>query len=145
MTPQLSEIYLEMTFDAGHRIVDHKGKCARLHGHTYRVEVRASGMVVHPGFLADFGDIKDLINEWDHYTLLWNLDPITESIAYNPLLKEWGVLLVPFNPTAENMAYSLAVRIGDTFDLFDTQVTLWETQKANATYVHHREVSYLDK
>lgn len=137
----LSEIQLKMTFDAGHRVVGHGGKCARLHGHTYRVEVTAVGPVRDPGFVADFGDIKDLINKWDHQMLIWAEDPFVDQVFSQKGLntKEMGIFYLPFNPTAENMAKYLAQKIGITFDLMETSVTLWETAGCNATYIHRRD------
>lgn len=130
----VSEIYLEMTFDAGHRIVGHKGKCARLHGHTYRVEIRATGPVQEPGFVVDFGDIKDKVNEWDHKLLVWENDPMFIELDWGIYdTKDVGIHYVPFNPTAENMADHLAQELLHGFDLLSVLVTLWETPKASAT------------
>ncbi len=125
------EIHLEMTFDAGHRIFGHKGKCARLHGHTYRVEIWCQGEVRDPGFVVDFGDIKDLVNEWDHRFLLWENDPI--FLVNNEALDEgYGIVRLPFNPTAENMAMDLCQRIQEAFDLEWVRMQLWETPKSMA-------------
>ncbi len=126
-------IYLEHSFDAGHRIVGHKGKCARLHGHTYRTEVIAHlecDEYPAPGFVVDFGDVKDLINEWDHRMLLWDKDPVDLEFGLDP--EEEGIVRLPFNPTAEHMAFDLAHRICLEFDLTWVEVRLWETPKANA-------------
>ena len=140
------EISLTMTFDAGHRIVGHKGKCARLHGHTYKVHILCQGKVKDPGFVVDFGDIKDLVNEWDHQMLLWIDDPLWGPQG-NPnkreqLLGSFGCLCLAFNPTAENMAAYLAKKIVRTFGLISTQVTLWETPNCSATY--YWNASYVD-
>lgn len=130
------EISLEMTFDAGHRIVGHKGKCARLHGHTYKVHVMASGPIVKPGFVVDFGDIKDLVNEWDHRMLLWNRDPFLEAYDWTfDQIRADGIETLEFNPTAENMAQNLAERLVMQFDLEAVMVELWETPKSMARYV----------
>jgi len=59
-------IYLERTIDASHVIPDHPGKCGRLHGHTYRFEVWASGPVAADGMLVDFYDVKRAVDAWDH-------------------------------------------------------------------------------
>ena len=130
------EIHLETTFDAGHRIVGHKGKCARLHGHTYRVEVHVGGATKEPGFVVDFGDIKDLVNEWDHRMLLWEEDPFAIHDEEGPAPEVLtGVVLLQFNPTAENMAHDLAIRLAREFDLDYVAVNLWETPKSMARYV----------
>lgn len=130
------QINLTMTFDAGHRIVGHKGKCARLHGHTYKAQIVALGQIREPGFVCDFGDIKDLVNEWDHRLLLWE-DDATSFVWLNPgnySEEEIGIVRLPFNPTAENMARYLATEIRDRFDLDTVSVELWETPNASARY-----------
>jgi 6-pyruvoyltetrahydropterin/6-carboxytetrahydropterin synthase len=131
-----SEISLEMTFDAGHRIVGHKGKCARLHGHTYKVHIMVAGKVIKPGFVVDFGDLKDLVNEWDHRLLLWDQDPLS-LVTYlsdgTPVESSEGVVRLPFNPTAELMAANLAYKIHTQFKNLDrVMVELWETPKSMA-------------
>lgn len=138
------EISLEMTFDAGHRIVGHKGKCARLHGHTYKAHIMVAGQIQDPGFVVDFGDIKDLVNEWDHRLLLWDQDPIEIALrgprGGHPVgtrgtmaSHEAGVVFLPFNPTAENMAANLAHRIYTGFPGVErVMVELWETPKSMA-------------
>ena len=132
----VSEIFLEHTFDAGHRIVGHKGKCARLHGHTYKAHIWCQGEVLYPGFVVDFGDIKDLVNEWDHRMLLWADDPLWGP-SDNPFKREQllgsnGVICLAFNPTAENMAHDLATRIQKEFTLESVRIELWETPKSMA-------------
>lgn len=131
------EISLEHTFDAGHRIVGHKGKCARLHGHTYKIHVLARGEVLDPGFVVDFGDIKGLVDEWDHRFLFWDQDPILEDMLgfMDPEgLDVHGIKILQFNPTAENMAEYLAKEIYASFALMGVLVELWETPKAMARY-----------
>ncbi|MCR4316682.1 MAG: 6-carboxytetrahydropterin synthase QueD [Planctomycetes bacterium] len=65
-----------MTFDAAHRLIkvpaDHK--CARLHGHTYSVDVVVEGDVdPETGWLIDFGKMKEIVEplrkRLDHYYL----------------------------------------------------------------------------
>lgn len=145
------EISVEFTFDAGHRIVGHKGKCARLHGHTYKIHVMLAGPVKGPGFVVDFGDVKDLVNEWDHRLLLWDKDPFfisknvpttilpgeptdkTRTVHLTP--SESGIVRLPFNPTAEHMAAYLADKIKAEFSLDAVMVELWETPKSMARYI----------
>src|SRR5438270_11517710 len=70
------ELFKEFTFEAAHRLpyvpADHK--CARLHGHSYRVELHASGPVdPQSGWIMDFAEIKSafkpLLARLDHYYL----------------------------------------------------------------------------
>jgi 6-pyruvoyltetrahydropterin/6-carboxytetrahydropterin synthase len=71
-----AEIFREFTFEAAHRLpnVPPGHKCARLHGHSYRVEVHVRGPVGdETGWVRDFGDIKSafkpLEDQLDHYYL----------------------------------------------------------------------------
>lgn len=122
------------TIDAGHRIVGHEGKCARLHGHTYRFEIEMfSSLIQEPGFVMDFGLVKKVVDIWDHRLLLWTQDPLLESVGYEPLLRENGVLVVPFNPTAEHMASFLCDRLLVMLGQGGVEVTVWETPN-NAAY-----------
>lgn len=70
------EIFKEFTFEAAHRLpnVPPGHKCARLHGHSFRVQVYIRGTVgEHSGWILDFGDIKEawqpLHARLDHYFL----------------------------------------------------------------------------
>src|SRR5882724_3307220 len=72
----LIEIFREFTFEAAHRLpnVPEGHKCARLHGHSYRVEVHICGEIDESmGWLMDFADVKDavkpIIAQLDHYYL----------------------------------------------------------------------------
>ncbi|TMQ95298.1 6-carboxytetrahydropterin synthase QueD [Actinomadura soli] len=70
------EIFCEFTFEAAHRLpnVPEGHKCARLHGHSYRVEVHVIGDVdPDMGWLVDFAEIKaafkPIQGQLDHYYL----------------------------------------------------------------------------
>ena len=50
------------SFDAAHSLPDYPGKCQRLHGHTWRLEVEFSGRVnERTGMVADFAGLKGLV------------------------------------------------------------------------------------
>ncbi|MBF0626806.1 MAG: 6-carboxytetrahydropterin synthase [Magnetococcales bacterium] len=58
------------TFDAAHRLIHHDGKCQRLHGHGYRLELVFVGHPRRPhpedpqsGFLVDFGILDRLVRK----------------------------------------------------------------------------------
>src|SRR5215471_5643586 len=71
---------VELTFDAGHRILGHDGKCASPHGHTYRAEIFVTAADTDPlGFTVDFARLKGVVKQWidqnwDHAFLLNDQD-----------------------------------------------------------------------
>ena len=70
------EIFREFTFEAAHRLpnvpADHK--CARLHGHSFRVAVHVDGAVdAERGWVVDFAEVArrfaPILTQLDHYYL----------------------------------------------------------------------------
>ena len=78
-------------FEAAHRLPDYKGKCCRLHGHNWRVEVVVRGDTLdESGMLIDFKVLKQHVTEvlltLDHYylnetTVFADMPPTAEHIA----------------------------------------------------------------
>lgn len=102
-------------FSAGHRVYGHESKCAHLHGHNYRAHFTVEAELDALGRVMDFSAIKErlcewLEREWDHKMLLWGADPYVQSGG--ALEGDTSVVLVPFNPTAENMALYLLTMVG---------------------------------
>lgn len=132
-------------FSCGHRVFGHESKCAHLHGHNYRVTFHASADFTCPGARAtdavgrviDFGVLKATLCEWlekawDHRLLIWEKDPI----AFDLLNIDQTIVIVPFNPTAENMADFLLRHVGpmllpETVRL--VRVDVEETRKCQAS------------
>lgn len=99
------------TFDSSHQLVGHFGKCANVHGHTYKLEVllkaepsKAMGDT-DEGFVMDFYHLKRVIGErivdkMDHAFLAKGDEPIL------PTLQATGakVVMLGFRSTCENMA-----------------------------------------
>lgn len=62
----MTQIFKEFTFDAAHQLPDHEGKCANLHGHTYKLQVCVSGPIKQSlgapddGMVVDFSVISDI-------------------------------------------------------------------------------------
>jgi 6-pyruvoyltetrahydropterin/6-carboxytetrahydropterin synthase len=124
----------------GHRVHGHEGKCRHLHGHNYRVHFHCQAPTLdHIGRVVDFSVIKArlcewLESEWDHRFLLWERDPLAGVLRSI----EPTVVLVPFNPTAENIAEHLVNVVG-VDQLEGTGVTLVavqveETSKCSASF-----------
>lgn len=70
-----------MSTETGHRLPRYQGKCAHLHGHTYRWEVTLSAPDVDSiGFVMDFADLKTImkvhIGRFDHAFVLSATDPL---------------------------------------------------------------------
>lgn len=70
------EIFKEFTFEAAHKLpnVPPAHKCARLHGHSFRVELHVRGPLDEAaGWVMDFADIKTAfaptLARLDHYYL----------------------------------------------------------------------------
>lgn len=134
----------QVDFCAGHRLMDHEGKCANLHGHNYVVEfhVTAAGTDAL-GRIVDFAVINRLFKSWieehwDHGFVVWEID--REVIAALQSVTPNRIYLLPDNPTAENMARHLAEEIGprllrqvEGYDLRLEKVVLWETPGSSAT------------
>jgi 6-pyruvoyltetrahydropterin/6-carboxytetrahydropterin synthase len=85
------DIFKTFTIEAAHRLpnVPDDHKCARLHGHSFRVELHVSGEPgAHSGWVMDFADIKaafrPLYEQLDHHYLneVAGLDnPTSERLA----------------------------------------------------------------
>lgn len=57
--PRTCRVTKEFRFEAAHQIPNHKGKCANLHGHSYRMEVSLIGSVVESHGRSDEGMVID--------------------------------------------------------------------------------------
>jgi 6-pyruvoyltetrahydropterin/6-carboxytetrahydropterin synthase len=127
-------------FSCGHRVHGHESKCAHLHGHNYRVDFTVAPVadLDTVGRVLDFSDIKTrlcqwLEDNWDHRFLIFSQDPLAEDLR---LLDPEGVVIVSFNPTAENMARWLLHVVGPQqlqgSSCMLVQVTVEETRKCLA-------------
>lgn len=75
-------ISVQAHYDAAHRLRNHQGKCARLHGHRYVVEIAVRAPEVdEDGMVCDFADLKghlkDIVARFDHQDLN-QIPPFTE-------------------------------------------------------------------
>src|SRR5574340_1098275 len=121
------ELTLEAPFSAAHCLPEHPGKCARLHGHSYRALVVVQGEELNgQGMLLDFGDLKEICQE-----------------VIGPLDHQYLNELPPFAgsaPTAEAIARliyqgvraALAARPGVVARM--ARVTVYESEHSFATY-----------
>ena len=111
-------------FAASHILEGHPGKCSRLHGHNWTLEVEAEARQLDAiGMALDFADLKALVKEvvddMDHRHL-------------NDLPDFEGV-----NPTAEHLAAVVYRRVAERLQDYParvTAVTVWETPRAAVRY-----------
>lgn len=85
------EIFKEFTVEAAHRLpnVPEWHKCARLHGHSFRIEIRVRGDVGETtGWVCDFQDLK------------MAFAPVEAALDHRYLNEIEGLE----NPTSENLA-----------------------------------------
>lgn len=132
---KLYKVKKEIHFCYGHRLLNYDGKCAHPHGHNGKIEIELEAEKLDPrGMVFDFGDIKEIIQEWvdkklDHLMILKKGDPLVK------LLKD---LKEPYfemdeNPTAEALA-KLIYRYAKSKKLPISSVIFWETPSSSAAY-----------
>lgn len=116
----------EFEFEAAHHLLNYEGACARVHGHTYKLQVTVSGEVYTSGLLQatdhmvlDFKELKKIVE-----------DRIIRTHDHADLNE-----LYP-NPTAEVMVVKMFLDISDALprDTHLESVKLWETSTSFAEY-----------
>ena len=125
----------QLTFDACHRLVNYDGKCNRLHGHTYKLEVGVKGVRDKRGLVIDFGELKNILSKYlidegptlDHNNLNETMVKVDKHYEY-----------VAENTTCENMVDSIFAHLAPyvaeaTHYKAELQfVKLWETPTSYA-------------
>lgn len=93
------------SFDAAHSLPDYEGKCNRVHGHCWKVEIECTGEVQSSGpkkgMIIDFHDLDEIVTDiidtyFDHFTINNTItNPTAENIVMFILNKVqdplWGV------------------------------------------------------
>ena len=114
------DIFKAFTLESAHRLpnVPAGHKCARLHGHSFRVEIHVSGEVdAQVGWVQDFADIKSAFQ------------PLFEQLDHNYLNDIKGLE----NPTSENLVRWVWERLKPVLPLL-SKVVLHETCTCGAIY-----------
>ncbi|WP_084508335.1 6-carboxytetrahydropterin synthase QueD [Mesorhizobium sp. WSM3224] len=108
------------TFEAAHRLpqVPESHRCHRMHGHSYRVDLRLEGPVDREtGFVVDFFDVEAAFA------------PLLQCLDHHCLNEVEGLA----NPTAENIAIWIWDRIKPLLPQI-ASVIVWETPQCGAEY-----------
>ena len=105
------------TFESAHHLPNHLGKCARLHGHSYRLEVAIRGPLIETAGASDEGMVLDLVD-----LKRFVQEAVIERLDHQNLNE-----VLPCRTTVENIAHwtwsQLSPALGDL--LF--RLRLWET------------------
>jgi 6-pyruvoyltetrahydropterin/6-carboxytetrahydropterin synthase len=118
------EIGILDEFEAAHRLMGNFGPATRMHGHTYRVEVRVSSRHVGPdGVFYDLGRLRD------------DLRAVLAALHYHDL----GELpeLSGTNTTVEQVARHIFTALEAPLRaarLFALKVTVWESSSVFGAY-----------
>lgn len=87
MTHRTVTVGKMFTFHAAHHDIEADDKCARVHGHTYKLEIECTGELVNGHMLIHGNVLKDLYRE--------QIEPFVEHKDLNDTC--------PYNPTMENV------------------------------------------
>ena len=141
----MAEITKEYEISYGHRLLNHKGKCARLHGHNAKICITIEGPIIKGnksssnGMVMDFDDLDTGIGLWlnktlDHRTILEIGDPLINAIVG---VDKRSLVIMDMPPTAELLAMFIHHQTMQWLEIykedFTTSVTFWETPKACAS------------
>jgi 6-pyruvoyltetrahydropterin/6-carboxytetrahydropterin synthase len=120
----LYELTIETSFSAAHQLRGYKGRCERLHGHNWKVNIHVvSDTLNELDMVMDFHELKDMAKETisalDH-SFLNDMFPFTE-----------------INPSSENVAkwiFDALKKKINSGPVRLSAVTVWESDTASATY-----------
>lgn len=116
----------EFEFEAAHHLINYDGACANVHGHSYKLQVTASGIVdfhnheyASDCMVIDFKILKDIVNK----AIISTHDHADLNALYD-------------NPTAEVMVIKMFGTISKSLphDVKLESVKLWETSTSFAEY-----------
>ena len=117
------KLFITAEFSAAHNLRHYKGKCERLHGHNWRVDLRLAGRRLNKeGMLLDFVEAKRILAEV--------LDPLDHTYLNEvPPLDR-------LQPSSENLARVVAEAVAKRLPkgIRVAAVTCWESARCAATY-----------
>jgi 6-pyruvoyltetrahydropterin/6-carboxytetrahydropterin synthase len=126
------EINTSANFEAAHRLSSYEGKCKQIHGHNWKVELKASSSILNKNeFVYDFTNLKKILGEFDHKTILKNNTENKKLVKSFPT--DWVVWL-EFEPTAEQLAKYICNKIHSQTKLEFIKITVWENEKSSASF-----------
>ncbi|MCP4154024.1 MAG: 6-carboxytetrahydropterin synthase [bacterium] len=108
------ELVVKEKFSSAHFLDYYKGKCERMHGHTFQVEVYLKvDKLDKSGIAIDFAEIKTYLKEL-----------LPDHVVLNELFD--------FSPSAENLSRYFYHKIKEKYPV--SRVMVWESETAGAVY-----------
>lgn len=108
----------QFAFEAAHVLPHHDGKCSRLHGHSYRLDVALDGPIQASGpatgMIVDFDVLSRIVRK--------AVIDVLDHTSLNDIID---------NPTSENIIVWVWQRLAPQFPQL-AELTLWETANACA-------------
>ena len=135
----------DFTFDMAHALYGYDGPCKNIHGHTYHLSITLLGKPIADiehvklGMVIDFGDLKEVVKKhiievFDHALVLNEEAPYSKSEVISNEFEK--VILMPFQPTCENLLLHFVDLLQDQF-AHDTKlvaIRLQETPNSGAEW-----------
>lgn len=117
-------IKIQAYFSAAHNLRGYQGKCEKLHGHNWKVEVEIGARQLDKlGMVCDFKEAKKKLNQ-----VLSDMDHA--YLNKLPYFKK-------NNPTSEKIAEFIYLNLKKLFSrkaLILKKVSVWETENSQATF-----------
>ncbi len=119
--------------------------CQQIHGHSVVVEVSISAEELNEdGMVMDFKLLKEIcgvafVDEMDHAFLMSQrtTNILISKYGHHVVSEVYpGLVVVPYNPTAENIAKDIYDRLSGSFPrgVNLEEVMYWETESASVSY-----------
>ncbi len=112
------QIRKHFRFEAAHSLPHHLGKCARMHGHSYRLEVAIGGPIQRDG------PARGMVEDFDALDAIVSAE-VVDALDHRTLND------VIENPTAEEIATWIWRRLEPALPSLE-ELVLWETASACA-------------
>jgi len=103
------------SFDGAHNLLKYKGKCERLHGHTWTIHITVEAAVGPNGLAFDFVRLKKIVND--------KVISILDHSYLNEIISD---------PSAENIALWIWDNLHAAVPLYEVKV--FETPTSFVTY-----------
>lgn len=107
-------------FETAHALWGYDGKCANIHGHSYKLTVSIAGALlqdntaVKNGMIIDFSDLKKIVKSavvehFDHALLVNGNTPHAKYVEVESGFSK--IILCDFQPTCENMLVDMVKKL----------------------------------